>query len=198
MEYKIEYQRRFTEVLRNINPGIYLPIVGKYEKYNPDYSDVTVFDGSLSNDDYGTSPLNTPYWDQIKLKTDGDEPIEYRFPNDPMVDFSQQKKFAETKIFGGGNIIESAGLKDPEIRIIGVLWDNTRNFPESQLIDLLEVFREGTSLKVESSRYFLHYGISDIFIKSLKTHGVPGFPDSEYFVIHAKGIQPVELEMFEQ
>ncbi len=88
MEYKIEYKRRFTEALRHINPGVYLPTSGKFDRYSPD-------------GDYGTSPLNTPYFDQIKVKTIpiNDEPEEYTFPNDPLVNFTYAKNFAKTPLW---------------------------------------------------------------------------------------------------
>lgn len=136
-------------------------------------------------------------WDNIEIKTLSDDPIEYTFPNDPLVEPSFQKKMVETEIFGGQSVIEAAGSKSTTFRIRGILWNNDGQYPEDQLSRLLEVFREETEVEIVSSRLFLYINIKTLFIESLSLPAIEGYSDSQPFVIYARETKPVELSISE-
>ncbi|WP_420581938.1 DUF6046 domain-containing protein [Reichenbachiella sp.] len=195
-EYQVEITKRFLAAFPSngligyaagVNSGIY--------KNLPFSERQGIFQGQDAP--FGKSKFGTPLWDSIKIKTLEDDPVEYTFPNDPMVDPSFQKKKTETEIFGGQSVIEAAGSKATAFKIKGILWNNDGQYPEDQLAELLEVYQPDTEIEVISSRMFLYFNIDRLFIESLSLPAIEGYSDSQPFVIYARETRPVELSIFE-
>lgn len=147
------------------------------------------------------SPIgNNPYWDVIDLEyTNDDGSVEkYTFPNDPIVSCSLVKKLTKTEIFGGISVVETSGNDNAEFVIRGVLWNNDLLYPEQQVADLLDMFREGREVIVKSSEYFNIYGVSRLIMKTLNMPGIEGFSDSQPFVITCEELRTVTLNILEK
>ncbi len=188
-QFTIEVSARFEAAFGR--PGIYIPQSESALNYDPDYSSSEVLPGAL---------LDGKVFDTIQVRTvpvSDDPVIEYTFPHDPLVDVVYMKKLNETAVFGGASVVEMAGAKEADIRFRGVLWNSQGYFPDAQLEELLSVFREDTYLDVVSSKLFLHHGINSLYIKSISLPALEGFRDTQPFIITAREIEPLELELFE-
>jgi len=185
-EYRVEINRRFTAAFPSVGLPAYVAALQSELYKLPD---------GLPQQDFGKSQLGTPLWDKIIVRVLSTG-FEYEFPNDPLVDAYLRKKQTETEVFGGQSVIEAAGLRATQFRMRGVLWANDGTYPEEQLADLLEVFREDTELEIISSRYFNYLGINTLFINDLSMRAVEGFSDSQAFVISARETKPIELSIF--
>lgn len=192
MEYqvKLDYNRRLTRAFPSLG------IIGYARHMKIGQEDLNNF---FQKDiaEFGKSLLGNPYWDQITLESIsvGEEPLIYQFPNDPIVDVFMTKKVTETEIFGGKSVIEESGYKSAQFRIRGVLWNNDQQYPEDQLADLLEIFREKGEVNVVSSRFFSMLNIQSLFIESISLPGIEGFSDSQPFVITCREVQNVILDL---
>jgi hypothetical protein len=189
-QFTIEISARIGAAF-GIRTGVYIPQSEAALIYEPDYSKSEILPGALLQ--------NQPF-DEIKVVTVpiGDEAaINYTFPFDPLVDINYVKKVTETEVFGGASVVEMAGAKEADIRFRGVLWNKDGYFPDAQLEELLAVFREDTYLDVVSSSLFLHHGINSLYIKSVMLPALEGYRDTQPFIITAREIVPVELELFE-
>lgn len=209
MEVTIALQARLQSAF-NLRPEVYIPQASKGLPYNPDYSkaELPSEDNALKYEVQYSDAVILPGallqgqpFDEIKVKT---EPvsssvpvIEYAFPYDPLVDVNYVKKVNETEVFGGASVVEMAGTKEADIRIRGVLWNDQGLYPSDQLEELLAVFQEDSALEVVASKLFLYHSISSIYIKSISLPALEGFRDTQPFVIEAREIVPVELEIFE-
>lgn len=194
MEYRVELIKRYSAAF----PSLAKYLVGMASlttgnAYEPDYE---LSEEIPTEPDYGKSRLaNNPLWDSIQVRSE--DGVEYTFENDPLVDAYLQKKATETEIFGGVSVIEASGAKAGEFRIRGMLWDRSGQYPESQLSDLLEIFREDGEVQVVQSRYFLYMGIDTLYVESLALPAIEGYSDSQPFVITVRETRPVTLNILE-
>ena len=185
-EYRVEINRRFTAAFPSVGLPAYVAALQSQVYGLPD---------GLPEQDYGKSLLGNPLWDRVRIRTRSG--LEYTFPNDPLIDAYLNKKVTETEVFGGQSVIEAAGLKSTQFRIRGVLWNNDGTYPEEQLSDLLEVFREDSEIEILSSRYFNYLGIGNLIIESLGLRAVEGFSDSQAFMISVRETKPIALSIFQ-
>ena len=199
-EYRVELTRRLLAAFPNLGSVGYL--IGLNAQNLPDrspYEDSSDLLLNLDAEDFGKSPFNTAHWDKISvqiLPADPEEESErYEFPNDPLVDVFMRRKITETEVYGGPSVVEMSGLQCSEFRIRGVLWNNDGQYPEDQLADLLNVFRQDAEIEVISSRYFGLLNITSLVIESVGLPAIEGYSDSQPFVIQARETRPIVLDL---
>jgi len=184
----LRYHSEFLETTQRIVPN-----EDRKRPYERDYGDIEISEGLDLREEGQLSLLNTPLWDVVKVRTLGDTPVQYEFPNDPILDVQLAKKVTETEIAGGASIIEMQGNKAADFRFRGVLWANDGYYPKTQLEQLLEVFRENEEIEVEESKYFGMLGINTLVCVNLSLPGIEGYEDSQPFVLTMKETSQVEL-----
>ena len=139
------------------------------------------------------SPAGLPMFDTIEVTA----PINYKFPLEPMIDFSHEKNIAETQIQGGEDVVELVSVRPVAMTIRGILWDNTGKRPKRQLNELLKVFKQNEVLEVNSKSLNAH-GVTNMYIMKIDTPAIEGFMDTIPYVITARSSKPVELEILSE
>ena len=128
------------------------------------------------------------FFDQIKVIN----PVAYLFPNDPLVAFRHGANYEVTPQQGGDPVVEFITYNPVAIRIRGILWDQTGNFPYQQIKDLLNVFYKGAQLDISSQLMNAH-GVTSIYIDEIDFPDPEGFADSQPFVIEAFSYSPATI-----
>lgn len=188
MEYRLELKDRMQAAFGIIPNLTYVPgVIGNNALQNAiargsnlgkkGYEKQT--SKTVKNERKGKYALNNTF-DDIRITS----PVEYQFPLDPLVDVSWGFSNIITPVTKGYPVLEQTGKNLWAVRIRGIIWDGTEEYPESEVKAFVETFKEQRIFKV-SSRIMNVYGITDLFIEDVSLPSLEGFEDTQPFEITA-------------
>ena len=118
------------------------------------------------------------------------------FAPSPMISFSRRKNTKITQIDGSDNeVIEQFGLRAWDIKMQGLLIDmNKHLYPSVKVAKLTSLFETPEIFEV-SGELFEDKNIDSIYITGIDISGIPGYEDTQKYVLTARSIKPVEFQL---
>ncbi len=134
----------------------------------------------------------TPMWDRLVLDTENSNKKNIKIDM-VLMTVSMSKHIIKTAIQGmSGTVKEYISDGDFVINIKGGIFGENNEYPEDDVLDLLEVLKQPNSIMLES-KFLEHFDINTIVVENYRLEAKEGQGNTQLFEINAISDMPKEL-----